>query len=444
MKLLSPIKGKVVFAKNWFLKLGLIKKVALIIFVVGILWFGVKPLITQGQEQKIEYQTAVAEKGTLISSVTATGTVSSGSSSDIVSDATGIVKEVSVQNGDVVSAGDPIALITLDQNSLQLQTQAYANYLSAQNAVNTAKSKMNSLQAALFQANQTFVNGAGTENPITDDPQYIIQKANWQQAEADYNNQANVIAQAEAALASASLSYAQLSSTITAPISGVVSNLTITPGLSLTNVASDSTNESNAGQSIGAITLEDGTPQAAVNLPEIDIVTVEVGQKVTLTLDAFPDKTFTGKVSAINTTGSTSSGVTSYPVTITFDTDVKNMYPNMAVSATLITDIKNDVLLVPSGAVQTTDGTSTVRVMKNGQVTSVPVEVGDSNDTQTEIISGITEGETVVTGQIGGTTNASPTSQGSTGASPFGNSGFGGGGGAMRSAGGPQMTIIQK
>ncbi len=447
MNIVKTVLEKLVLIKNLFLKQSLIKKIIIVAIIVAIGWFGVKPVILGSQQQQVQYQTALAEKGTLITSVTASGTVSSGSSASITSSATGIVQEVYVENGETVSEGDPIALIKLDKSSQQQQTQAWASYLSAQNTLNTAKSRINSLQSALFTANQKFVNGAGTENPTTDDPTYIIQRADWLQAEADYNNQVNVIKQAEAALSSAWLSYSQLSPTITAPMSGVVNNLSISPGLTISGSNSTSTTGSNtdsntgASQTIGTITLEDGTPQVSVNLTEIDVIKVKPGQKVILTLDAHPDKTFTGKVSAVNTNGSVSSGVTTYPTTITFDTAVDTIYPNMAVNATIITDVKSSIILLPSGAVQTIDGQSTVRVMRNGQITSVPVEVGDSNDTQTEIVSGINEGDNVVTGQTdGGTT------PGSAGAatSPFGNTRGGFGGAGAPGGGGGQMFIQRR
>ncbi len=439
MNIIGAILGKLVFIKDLFLKQSLIKKIIIIAIIIAIGWFGVKPVIVGSQQQQIQYQTAQAEKGTLITSVTASGTVSSGSNASITSSATGIVQEVYVENGDTVSEGDKIALIKLDKNSEQQQTQAWASYLSAQNTLITAKSKMNSLQAAAFKANQTFINDAVARDLALDDPTYIQENALWLQAEADYNNQAGAIKQAEAALSSAWLSYSQLSPTITAPMSGVVSNLSIAPGLTISGGSSSSTTGSttSSSQTIGTITLENGTPQVSVNLTEIDVVKVKPGQKVTLTLDALPDKTFTGRVSAINTNGSVSSGVTTYPATITFDTSIDTIYPNMAVNATIITDVKNSVILVSSGAVQTTNGQSTVRVMRNGQVSSIPVEAGGSNDTQTEIVSGINEGETVITGQTGGTTTSGST--GST--SPFGNTrgGFGGSGGS-----GGQMFIQRR
>lgn len=428
------IKGIATSAKQWLFNLSIIQKLALIIIVVGIGWFGLRPWVLGMQEQDPQYQTAQAQNGTLITSVSASGTVSSMGGANITTSATGVVKDVRVKNGDTIVAGSTIATLTLDGASLQKQTAAWASYLSAQNAVNAAKSKMNSLQAALFEASEAFTNGAGTDDPDTNDPQYIIERANWLQAEANYTQQAAVIRQTEAALSSAWLSYAQTSATITAPISGTVSNLTLTPGTPIAGGSSTAaTNNSTTPQSYGSIVLWGGKPQAAVNISEIDVTAVAVDQKATLTLDAFPDKTFTGKITAINTNGSVSSGVTGYPVTITFDTGMQTMYPNMAVSATIITAVKDNVILVPSSAVQTSNGQSTVRVRNNDQVTSVPVEIGQSNDTQTEIVSGISEGDTIVTGQ---TTSSATSTQTTT--SPFGNTrggfggAFGGGGGQIR------------
>lgn len=423
------MKRPAVWAKQRFFALPWVTKLILVALVVAIGWFGIRPLIAETQEEQPEYQTAQAEKGTLITSVSATGSVSSLGGANVTTNASGVVKEVRVKNGDTVAAGDTIAILTLDQASLQKQTAAWASYLSAQNAVNTAKSKMNSLQAALFEASDAFTNGAGTDDPKTDDPQYIIERATWLQAEANYTQQAAAIRQTKAALSSAWLSYAQTSATITAPISGTVSNLTLTAGTPIAATTSN-TNSTTTAQSYGSIVLSGGNPQAIVNVSEIDVTTIAVDQKTTLTLDAFPDKTFTGKVTAINTNGSVSSGVTNYPVTITFDTAMPTMYPNMAVSATIITGIKDTVILVPSAAVQTSNGQSTIRIMKDNQVNAVTVEVGQSNATQTEIVSGIAEGDTVVTGQTTSTTTSTQTTT-----SPFGTTrggAFGGGGGQIR------------
>lgn len=426
MVLFDSMKRRLGGIINWFWQLSLFKKLVVIILVVLVGWFGIPKIIGQKNNQPA-YQTATVERGTFIQSVSASGNITSGGNVTITTAATGIVKNLFVKTGDNITQGQNIAQLSLDQSSQQKQAAAYASYLSAQNSLNTAKSNMNSLQAALFTANQTFVKGAGIQNPITDDPTYIIQRANWLQAEANYTNQQNIINQAQAGLTSSWLSYQQSSSIITAPSSGKISNLIISPGYQIVDTSSSNSNSTSTTTTLGTISLTGGQLQATVNLSEVDVTSVKVGHRATLTLDAFSEKTFTGKVTAIDTTGAISSGVTTYPGTITFDATNTSIYPNMGVSAKIITTIKDDVVLVPTGAVQTANGASTVQIMKNNQVTSVPVELGVSNDTQTEIVSGINEGDTVVTGQT------STTSTGSTGTttSPFGNTrgGIGGAGG---------------
>lgn len=435
MKLLRSIFNKLEGLKNWFLRTSWKKKLAVLAVILAIGWFGWSKVIST-KAQQLQYQTVQAEKGTLITSISASGTVSQGSNVSITTDATGVVKNVYVKDGDTVSKGDKIADITLDTNSQQKQAAAWSSYLSAKNSLDAARAKINSLQAAAFKANQTFMNDAVARDLAKDDPTYIQQNALWLQAEADYKNQTAVITQAQVAVNSAWLSYLQLSSTITAPMTGKVSGLTLSPGSSIATAANGS-ESSGSDISVGTITAEEGTLQASVNLTEIDVVKAKPSQKVTLTLDAFPDKTFTGKVATVNTNGSVSSGVTTYPTTIIFDSPLDNIYPHMAVNATIITDIKDSVILVPSAAVQTTNGQSTVRVMRNGQVTQVQVEVGGSNDTQTEITSGLSEGDVVITSSATSINGAG--SQGAT--SPFGNTrgGFGGTGG-----GGGQMFIQRR
>ncbi|MCL5784894.1 MAG: efflux RND transporter periplasmic adaptor subunit [Patescibacteria group bacterium] len=410
----------IILKKKWLL--GLV-----VLILIGVSYFVVKNFT---QAKSPSYQTASVEKGTLISSITASGQISGSSSVDITTQATGVVKDVFVKDGDAVTAGQKIADMTLDQASQQKQAAAWSSYLSAKNNLESAKVDLNTLQNQEFVANQKFINDAVARGLTTDDPTYVEENASWLAAEANYKNQQNVIDQVQAALNSSGLAYQQISPVITAPASGVVGGLVLTPGLPVVNNSSGSTGTST--QKLGEIDMQ-GPIQASVNLSEIDVVKVSPGQKVTLTLDAFPEKTFTGKVTSINTTGVVNSGVTNYPATISLDTAVNNIYPNMSVNASIITSVKDNVLLVPSAAVQTVNGQTMVRVLKNGQVQQVPVEVENSSDTQTEIKSGLAEGDQVVIGMM-----TTSTSQG--GASPFGGGlrfgGGGGFGGGMRVGGG--------
>lgn len=396
--------------------------VVVLVLIAFIIWK------TVGQKQSApQYQTAQVQKGTLITSVTASGQVTTANNVQVTIQASGVVKDVLVKNGDQVSQGQTMADLTLDQTSQQKQASAYASYLSSKNSLDNANNQFNSLQNTLFVANQKFINDAVARGLATNDPTYIEENATWLQAENAYKNQATSVSAAQSSLVAASLNLSQLSTTITAPVSGVVKGLTITPGAIVTVISSGSSSSSSSTSQVLGSIYQQGATQAQVNISEIDSVNVAEGQKVTMTLDAFPNSTFTGKIASINTNGVVSSGVTTYPAVISFDAGNDHIYPNMGVNATIITKVKNDVLLVPSAAVQTSNGQSTVQVLQNGQVISADVTIGDSNDTQTEIISGLSDGETVITGT---TTTTRTGSSGST--SLFGGlgggRGFGGGG----------------
>ena len=417
----NNMKDKIKRFFKWLFK-SKIRIAILAVLLIGAGYFGYRNYTSGSQAPT--YQTAQATKGSLINSVSASGNVTTANNVSVTIQASGVVKEVLVKNGDKVIQRQTLATLTLDQASQQKQAAAYASYLSAKNSLDSTNAKINSLQAALFKANQTFINDAVARGLKTDDPVYIQENALWLVAESDYKNQATAILAAQSSFSAASLNLSQLSSTITAPVAGIVKGLTITPGAIVT-VTSSSSSSTSTSQVLGSI-YQEGQLQAQVNISEIDSVKVKEGDKVTMTLDAFSNNTFTGKVVSINTNGVVSSGVTSYPAVISFDAGFDRIYPNMGVIAKIITNVKNDVILVPSVAVSTnTSGQSTVRVMRNGQAQTVNVEVGDSNDTQTEITSGINEGDTVVTG-VTNTTRTSGTSI----TSPFGSTrGFGGFGG---------------
>lgn len=433
MKLLNKIKN---FWEK-FLKLSRFKKLTLIGIVLILLIIIGKQLISSKSSQ-VQYQTAQVEKGTLVVSLTESGQVSVANKVSVVTQASGIVSNVFVKSGDYVNAGDKIAEVTLDTAGQQRQAQAYAFLLSAQNNLQSANAQIYTLQNNLFVANQKFITDRGVQNPTDQqkaDPVYIEENANWLAAEETYKNQANVIAQTQANLNNASLSYQLTSGIITASTNGTVGDLVITKGMQIgssNTTAGSSTNTSN--QTIASIITGNATT-VSVSVAEVDAPQIKIGQSATITFDALPNKTFTGKLMGINTTGVVTSGVTTYPSVLQLDdTTNASVLPNMSATANIITKVDDNVLLVPSSAVQTVGVNSTVRVLKNGQISTVSVEIGDTSDSQTVIKSGLSEGDMVVTSAI----SASTTTTGAS-ASPFsgglrfGN--FGGGGAVRRSSG---------
>jgi membrane fusion protein, macrolide-specific efflux system len=274
-----------------------------------------------------------------------------------------------------------------------------------------AQNKIYQLDSALSQAANVFNNqGPGYS---TSDPTYIQMHDNFLSAQANYDAQQAAIAQAQSQLLSAQMSYRAAGATVYAPISGTVSAISLAPGMIL-NPTSNSSNSTNVSNKI-AIVKTNATPAISVSLTEIDVPKVKVGDEATITLDALPNETYTGKVIAVDTSGTVSSGVVSYTTTIQLDSGVDAILPNMSATANIITDVEDNVVLVPIAAVQTaTDGTTTVRELVNGKLTAVAVTVGKSNSTQTAITSGVNDGDTVVTGTSTASTKATTSTTSTT------------------------------
>lgn len=189
---------------------------------------------------------------------------------------------------------------------------------------------------------------------------------------------------------------------------------------------------------------------AQISLNEIDAAKIAVGQKATITFDALPDLSVSGVVGEVDTIGTVTQGVVTYAVKIGFDTQDARVKSGMSVSAAIITAVKQDVLEVQNGAIKSRGTSKYVQVFdaalpqiqgNQGALSlvpprEVPVEVGLSNDTMTEIISGLKEGDQVVTRTITGSATAATT--GSQAPSLFGGNtrGFGGGGGGGGGRGG--------
>lgn len=397
-------------------------------------------------QSKTQYQTAAVERGTIIASVSATGTVTTTHSADVTTQASGVVKTIFVQNGDVVKAGDKIAELDPDIASQQKTAQAYASYMSALSGTQSDQQNKIALQAdleakrkAVLDAqnaydfmNNNLINPA-TKNSYTDLEKQSIESTltnahtAFTAAEKKFLQADTVISAGGVSQSAAWLSYQQTQPIIIAPISGTVADISLVQGAVIANNSSSTTSStSSSGSSQKVATIKTaGTPTVTVNLSEIDIPKIKIGNKATITFDALPGKTFTGRVYAIDTTGAVSSGVTTYPVALGLDTAIDAIYPNMSASANIITATKDNVLIVPLSAVQTSGTQSTVRLYKNNTPQTTAVETGISSDTQIEITSGVSEGDMVVTSVISTASRGATTSPFSSG---IRTGGFGGGG----------------
>lgn len=455
----TSLKEKSVSIKDGYKALPLVKKIIfpLIPVLLGVgIYFGVTKL----SKSKVTYETATATKGTLIVSTSTSGTITSGNYTNITTKVSGTVKKVYVTNGDTVVKGQKIADVTLDDYAAERQSDAWVSYLKAKESVADTLTSQLSTDIQMWKDRQTLLDTetkynnmvAGAWNPDTNaeytynektilTKQYELAKAAFAADQTKYTDSKALIANAQISVASAYQDYLENSSTIVAPAAGTVSDLALFEGLSVSANSSTSTTTGStivSSQTVGKINNPKGQLIATVSMSESDILNIKANQKVIITVDAYSDMTFTGKVLSVNTSGTSTSGVTSYPVTILLDSTTVAIYPNMAIEADIITDSVANAVMVPTTAITTTGGSSTVQIMKNGKPVTTTVETGKSNDSFTIITSGVNEGDTVVTSTITADTSTkddstslfsgtSTTSKSSSSTRTYSN--FGGGGG---------------
>lgn len=236
----------------------------------------------------------------------------------------------------------------------------------------------------------------------------------------DVASQENALKQRQAALQDARENLANYS--VRAPFAGTVAKINVirgTPASSATAIA----------------TMIAPQRLAELSLNEVDVAKLAIGQKATLTFDAVPDLTITGAVFDIDAIGTVSQGVVTYNIKIGFDTQDDRIKPGMSVSAAIITDVKTDALLVPSSAIKSGMVQMPDETINTNQLTALisltkpprqqAVQTGLSNDSLTEVMGGLKEGDVVITRTITtGSAAATPATQT--------RSLFGGGGGGAR------------
>jgi len=270
-----------------------------------------------------------------------------------------------------------------------------------------------------FRSYQNTVNGhisslTSDKNNI-DSTNLSIQQQNINVDQVENGATGLDLQSAEIAFAQAKLNYDSAMNNynnyfITAPISGQISSVSAF-----------------VGQDSGTIaTIITKGKFADLSVSEVDIPKIKLEQKATLTFDAIEDLSIVGTVSEISQTGSVSSGVVSYTVKVAFPDDDNQVKAGMSVTANIITGVATDVLAVPSSAVKSNVSGSYVEVFPsvnsltevgNGSYTSasstpnkVSVTTGLAGDDYTEILSGLKEGDIVVTKTTSANTSAATAS----------------------------------
>jgi len=382
---------------------------AVIILGAGYYWYSKSK---SGQNQT-QYVTAPVEKGILTTSITASGNVTVDQSATVDPTIDGTVANLSVQVGDSVQEGQHLFDIINDDLSVSV-AKAEASLKQAKSSLESAEANEKQAKADLSSArhkNSTTPGSYSHKQIVAMEEKLDAAKKSVTAAEESLNatqaDRDNQISKAD-------------DREVTAPISGTVNEINIKNGDNLGKTNTTTTK-------LSPIIIGDlNTMKAQVQVNEVDIPNVQIGQKTTMTFDAIEGFTATGQVEKVDSLGTITQNVVTYNVTVGFDNLDNRIKPEMSVSASIITGVKQDVLIVPNSAVKSQGGNNYVEMLNQEDVPQqVNVGVGTANDTETEITSGLKTGDKVITQTVsgGGNANTNTNSQRRGGGGLF----FGGG-----------------
>jgi HlyD family secretion protein len=282
---------------------------------------------------------------------------------------------------------------------------------------NPTKDDISKADANLGNAKATLAQAQDAWNKVKDGPdatQLAILNAKLTDAQRNYERVKNgpsdtdiQSAKARIVADQATLSVGQLE----APFDGTITEVDVMIG--------DLVKPGDLGFQIDDISSQ----YVDLQISEVDINKVELGQSATLTFDGVSGKQYNGKVDRLGMVGKVNAGAVDYVVSVKLTDADSKVRSGMTASASIVVGEKKDALLVPSIAIQTVNNQTVIDVRRGGQVTQVVVETGLSSDTQTEILSGdVKAGDEAVVSQSG-------SSLITTGGTSGGGSPFNGGGG---------------
>ena len=395
------------------------KKKAVIAIGVVVAIGALGALSLRGGEKGVEVATEAIGRRSLVQVVTASGKIEPKRKVDISADIAGRVIQVAVEEGQWVNAGDLLlridptlytAAVRRAQAAVQ-QAQARASQAGAQ--LTKARSDLRRAEQ-LAQTNE-LISAADVENARTQ----------AQVAEQEHQAARFAVSQAQAA---ASEARDQLSkTTIVAPMSGRVTRLNIEEGE--TAIVGTMNNPGSLLLTIADLSVM----EAKVQVDETDVPGLSVGDSASVKVDAFPGQKFAGRVTRIGNSsiqpaggqGASNQQSVDYEVAITLDAPPEELRPDLSATAEIVTETRANALSVPILALTVRDSAGKkfrsaqdedrnapkgllehgedeevegVFVVREGKAAWVPVRIGITGDRYFEVLTGLREGETVVSG----------------------------------------------
>ncbi len=336
------------------------------------------------KEEKISFDTAKVMKTNIQTSITATGTIEPVTSVTVGTQVSGIVSHLYVDYNSVVKKGQVIA--ELDRTNLMSE-------------LNTAKANLSSAQSSLnYQLSNYNRYKELHEKGLVSADEFESARLQYLQAKEQVNTSKESVQKAQT-----NLGYA----TITSPIDGVILSKSVEEGQTV--AASFNTPE------LFVIAQDLTNMRVIADIDEADIGEVKEGQRVSFTVDAFPSDVFEGKVTQVRQQATTESNVVTYEVVISAPNADLKLKPGLTANVTIYTLEKNDVLIVSAKAlrfspnealiaedetIQGCDAKTKLWVREDKTFRAIPVKVGVSTGTLTEIVSGIKPGTEVIADMI--------------------------------------------
>ena len=327
------------------------------------------------------YSEAEAAKQDIVNSVTATGTIEPVTSVDVGTQVSGVISKLYVDYNSVVKAGQVIA--ELDRTNLMSELS------SAQASLKSAQSELDYQKTNYERYKALYDKGLISANDFEQ------ARLSYVQAQQKTQQQKESVKKAQT-----NLGYA----TITSPIDGVVLSKEVEEGQTVASSFSTPT--------LFKIARDLTDMRVIADVDEADIGDVKEGQRVTFTVDAFPDDTFEGQVTQVRQEAATESNVVTYEVVISAPNDDLKLKPGLTANVVIFTMEAKDVLAVPSKALRftpreamlnsdetitDTDAKEKVWVKEGSNLKAVAVETGMTNGTLTQITKGLKPGTHVLT-----------------------------------------------
>lgn len=362
----------------------------------------------------VTYSTVPAARNSLTVTVSATGTLQPLTQVDISSELSGVVRSVLVKDNDIVRQGEVLA--ELDTTRVLAQVDgARASALAAEAKVEDAQTTLKESEQALTRASRLQNRGMVADQAL-----------DTATATRDRSIAALKMAQANLAIAQAELKQRETDlekSRIYSPIDGIVLTRSVDPGQTVAS--------SLQAPVLFVIAADLKSMELKAAIDEADIGGVKPGQTAHFTVDAFPDRTFDAEIKDISYASVTTEGVVTYDARLEVDNDELLLRPGMTATVSVVTRQADGIITVPAAAFRfrppaaqrsggwslqslfmprmprsgqreqrtaPADGTRTLYVLKDGVPQPVKVRTGSTDGEDTEILSGLGEGEQVVVG----------------------------------------------